>query len=45
MRSTRVARERVGRMFCDRFGPLMVSQIRVASWIASSWDSAAYLEK
>ena len=41
LRSTSVARERVGWTFCLRFGPLISSQIRVASEIASSWESEA----
>ena len=43
LRSTRVARDRVGRMFCDRLGPLMVSQIRCASATASSSGERAVL--
>src|SRR5690554_1751241 len=40
--STRVARERVGRMFSRRFGALIVSQISSAVAIASSSESEAY---
>ena len=38
-------RERVGSTFWARLGPLMESQIRSASAIASSWVSSAYLAK
>lgn len=41
LRSTRVARERVGWTFCFRLGPLISSQIREASATDSSWESAA----
>ncbi len=45
MRITSVARERVGRTFSIRLGPLIVSQILVASAMASSWVREAYFAK
>ena len=41
LRSTSVARDRVGWMFCFRLGPLISSQIGSASATASSWESEA----
>ena len=41
LRSTSVARERVGFTFCSRLGPLISSQMRLASATASSCESEA----
>ena len=41
LRSTSVARDRVGWTFCFRLGPLISSQMRLASATASSWESEA----
>src|SRR6476469_9456578 len=40
--STRLARERVGRMFSTRLGPLISRQMRLAVATASSSESTAY---
>ena len=42
LESTSVARDRVGRMFSTRLGPLISRQIRLAVATASSSDSTAY---
>src|SRR4029079_10605796 len=45
LRSTSVARERVGSTLASRLGPLISSQIRLASATACSWESEAYCAK